>query len=449
MKTRKSIAQIVIMFFAIFYSASLVSQDSIVVDENEDKHVPIKIKLNESGKKFINLLFWNQIQTGFNDFGGDNQKSFINMRRLRMMAFGQFSPKFLYMLHIGTHSINSEGASPSGKGTSDIFINDAWGEFMILDKTFYLGTGIHYWGAISRMQRSGTFKFLTMDNANFRSWMSSGLSGQFAREYGFYAKGTIDRLQYAVSANDALNNFVASSGTKLNESTAAYGGAYILDKVNSGFARYNYSARLEYNFWQIEGDKLPFKAGSSFSTTGNIFNVGAGTKFHPNSSIQLKSNSNIKTISELVNAYTTLDEVKTQVNFESAVSFAADAFLDKNGLTAYLLYQNTNYGTNFTKTSNYGSLFTGDNITALVGYVVKDPSDGIGVQPYAAINYLAPRGTGIDIKTGTEIKFGVNLLQLGNKLKTTIEFQSNTLPVTGTAEQKTLNNLMLQMQFVL
>ena len=46
---------------------------------------------------------------------------------------------------------------------------------------------------------------MTLDN-NRQSWSTLGLSDQFARHLGVFAKGELGKLQYQVSINDAITN---------------------------------------------------------------------------------------------------------------------------------------------------------------------------------------------------------------------------------------------------
>ena len=397
-------------------------------DANKDKYAPITIKLNEDGSKYMRFIFWTQVQAGTKNIGAYNYKTVFNLRRLRLLTFGQFSPKFLYVFHIGTHSYNAENANIGGKGAGDVFINDAWGEYMLVDKKLYIGAGLHYWGGISRLQRGSTFKYLTMDNANSSTWLNYGRSGAFVREFGVYAKGTLGKLQYAVSVNDALNSYAATGTTSLSTSTSKYAGAYIANKLNEEGARFNYTARLEYQLWDTEGDKLPFKTGNSLSKSANIFNLGAGIWLQPKAAVIAKNISITPTVDKVT--------AVNQITFENATHFAIDAFLEKNGITAYALYMNNNYGENAG-----GSRFTGAQFTGMLGYLLTD-NKKINLQPYIGYNYLNPEYT---TKAGGQLKIGVNLLHLGHSLKTTLEYQNNkALGVT-----KSTNNFYIQMQFMM
>ncbi|BAV95466.1 hypothetical protein JBKA6_1453 [Ichthyobacterium seriolicida] len=361
--------------------------------------------------------------------GNKNQKAFFNFRRSRILAVGQFSPRFLVLTHIGTHSFNAQNATLHGKSGSDIFVNDAWGEYMLIDKSVYLGVGLHYWSGISRLQRSSSFKFMTIDSPNSRAWLNYGRTGQFVREFGFYIKGTIsDKLQYSFTINDAENSYAVNDETPISKDVSVYAGAYISPNIfNSQRSKLNYTSRLEYQFLDEEGDKLPFKSSSTFSEKGNIFNIGIGIWYHPNASITLKDYSSpIKKISEITNV--------NQIEYQDALHFSVDAYLDMKGLTAYALFQDTNYGKNAG-----GYRFTGSNTTLTLGYFL----DNLDLQPYASYSFLHPRVDGYN--SGWEMKLGINLLKLDIFLKTSLEFQINK-SVESTSLSK---SLLLQMQFVI
>lgn len=416
-------------------------------DADRDKYKPMKLSLNESGSKYIRFILWNQFQ--YSHGLTNSEAEGFNFRRSRFLAFAQFTPRFLILFHTGTHTFNSANTDASGKTGARIFINDAWGEFMV-NKQLYIGAGLHYWGAISRLQSSSTFKFLTVDNANGKTWLNYGRTGQFVREFGLYAKGTLgEKLQYTVSMNDALTNYATNNDTKVTNEVSAYGGAQLYNKIKSNKGRYNYTARLEYQILDKEGNKLPFKTGSNFGGSKKIFNVGAGMFYHPNSNFTIKEAS-IKTMAEIKGMVNTEKDIKNKVNMKSAFHFALDAFLDMPlgssdmNLTAYLLYQNTNYGKNSTNAPLSGLRFTGSNITGLAGLVLPKFSEKFRLQPYFAINFLVPNIEGSN--NAREIKTGANFLFVGNFAKLSMEYQNNKTNVSG-AEAASL--FLFQLQFFL
>ncbi|GFS24705.1 asparagine synthetase B [Elysia marginata] len=417
------------------------AQDKKVPDTDKDKYAPIKLKLNEDGSKYARFLFFTQVQAGMKKLGTENSQPYYKLRRTRMVVFGQFSPKFLFLFHVGTHGYNAQNAGLGGKGGGDIFINDAWGEYMVLDKKLYIGAGLHFWGAISRQQRTSTFTFLAMDGFT-PGWLNLGRSGTFVREFGVYAKGTLGKLQYAVSMNDAFNKYVVNSGTELDAKKSKYAGAYLANQLGEGGARFNYTARLEYQLWDAEGDKLPFKAGSKISKKSNVFNLGAGVWMQPKAAVLLKEGSSIKTVQSVTKA-----NFQDNIKFEDAMHFSADAFLDKNGLTAYAMYLKTDYGKGAKLDNKFDNIFfTGSHFFGKLGYLLTDDKK-INLQPYVTYQYMSRDGYD---KSGRELKLGVSLFHLGFHLKTTLEFQSFTAPALNTAEVKdATNSFHIQMQFVM
>ena len=58
-----------------------------------------------------------------------------------------------------------------------------------------MGAGLHYWNGVSRLSSQSTLNFMTLDAPIF-NWTNIEATDQFARQFGIYAKGQLDRLDY-------------------------------------------------------------------------------------------------------------------------------------------------------------------------------------------------------------------------------------------------------------
>ena len=165
-----------------------------------------KITFDEKGEKYLRFISWGQAQTVTNfDAPEGTSETTFNLRRGRLLLLAQLDTKFLLVTHIGLNSLNASSMSALGTGSgSQIFLHDMWAEYKLGDN-HSAGIGLHYWNGISRLNNQSTLNFMTLDN-NRQSWATLGLTDQFARHLGVFAKGSFDRLQYRVSINEALVN---------------------------------------------------------------------------------------------------------------------------------------------------------------------------------------------------------------------------------------------------
>lgn len=163
-----------------------------------------------------------------------------------------------------------------------------------------------------------------------------------------------------------------------------------------------YAGYFEYNFLDTESNFLPYKVGSYIGTK-KVFNVGAGFFLHPNGSVLADGLGNL--------------------SGEDVSIFAVDAFYDapigKNGgaITAYALYQNNDYGKDFTLGTTYE---TGSMIHGHLGYVLPVKTK-TKFQPY--LSFDSRKIDAID-DNASQFGIGTNLYLSGHNSKLTLEYQS-------------------------
>lgn len=238
---------------------------------------------------------------------------------------------------------------------------------------------------------------LTMDN-NRQSWSTLGLSDQFARHIGLFAKGSFGKLQYRVSINDAITNGLDGRIPE-NGGSAVYGGKQILGSKDAGkvFAGY-----FDYNFLDQESNFLPYKVGTYLGGK-KVFNVGAGFFLHPNGAVIADSNGNLKG--------------------NDVSIFALDAFYDSpigdkgSAITAYATFQSNDYGRDYLF-SAYG---TGNMFYTHVGYVLNGDVKKTRWQPY-----LSYASNSYDVVDDNRNIFGVGINSYfsGHNSKLTLEYKN-------------------------
>lgn len=391
--------------------------------EEDHSYKPLKLNLNDDGSKYVRFIMWHQIWATSNNLSNDSDFSVTpSIRRSRFLAFAQVSPRFLILTHFGLNNLGTGNLTPLGNDVSNgltgygpqFFLHDAWGEFKISDE-LYVGGGLHYWKGMTRMSNQSTLNMMTMDNSRpFAHWHSLGLSDQFARHLGFYAKGTIgDKFQYRLAANKRMNpaNAIAAAGSlpELEDSTLVSN--ISIDGTGNGV----YEGYLEYQIWDKESNKLPYKVGTYFGKK-KILNVGAGFFAQPNGARDNTDDSD-----------------------QNVLHFAGDVFMELptagGALNAYISFMNFNYGENFV--GRWAG--TGTNIYAHAGYYVKSAN----IMPYVAFQQGNYEGR---VEPVTAVDAGVNYYINGHHAKLSLEYHSIINQLNNGTD---VSQLRLQMHFFL
>lgn len=379
----------------------------------------MKFNLNEEGSKYLRVISWAQIWGQYNsdrplDGNGNKQADLdFSVRRARVLMYAQINKDFLIVTHFGLNSLNASNITPTGKGeSSQLFLHDVWTQYS-LGKNNAIGAGLHYWNGISRLNNQSTLNIMTLDNQR-QAWATLGLSDQFARHIGVFAKGVLGKFQYRVAVNGAATNNLQATTVPTNGGAATYTGARLLGSKEAGRT---YAGYFEYGFLDSESNFLPYKVGTYLGTK-KVFNIGAGFFSHPNGSV--------------------IADLSGNLSGENVTIFGLDAFYDvpvgKNGaaVTAYALYQNTDYGKNYRLGTTYE---TGSMIHAHLGYVLPGKSK-TRFQPYLSID---ERQIDALNDNATQIGIGANAFFSGHNSKLTLEYQSLKY-----ATDKAVNTITLQ-----
>lgn len=377
----------------------LLCANGIVAQSSPDYNGGFKIKLDEEGKKYLRILTWAQVQGVYNDNLPDSiSNTYLNLRRARILAYAQINDDFLILTHFGLNSLNADNLSPLGKGESaQLFFHGMWAQYNLKKQS--IGAGLHYWNGISRLNNQSTLNFLTLDN-NRQSWATFGLSDQFGRHLGIYAKGSIDRFQYRVSINDVVTNGLDDRNPlEPMVSGAVYGGKRLLGSADAGYA---YAGYFEYHFLDQESQLLPFKVGTYLGDK-KVFNVGAGFFYHPNGAVIADSNATFS--GEDVGIF--------------AVDVYYDAPLGENGsaVSAYAVIQSNDYGENYL----YNVYGTGTMFYTHAGYLIPGDKSKTRFQPFAS--FASNSYDSVD-DNRNYIGLGANAFFSGHNSKMTLEYRN-------------------------
>ncbi len=382
----------------LLFSCICIMQAQEIEKPKEDKsYKPLSLKLNESGSKYVRFIMWHQMWLTTNNLSADDAKLQVtpSIRRSRFLAFSQISSRFLILTHFGLNSLSPNNLSSLGSNgdAPQIFLHDAWGELM-LNKSLYIGGGLHYWKGLTRMSNQSTLNFMTLDQSRpFIGWHSLGITDQFARHLGIYAKGAMGKFDYRIALNSPLRNNIGDGidyGT--NDSGLTYNGVKNADRSGDPVGNSVIEGYFRYNFWDKESTKLPFAVGTYLGSK-KVFSIGAGFFAHPHGMYN------------------------EQTGDHSSVShLALDAFLDMptsdgNAINAYAALMRFDYGENYV--SRWAG--TGNAFYAQVGYYMKKAK----LMPYIAYQNGSYDGLADDI-SATDI--GMNYYVNGHNCKVTLEY---------------------------
>lgn len=380
----------------LFFSGYAQEAEKPQIDHS---YKPLTLKLSEDGNKYVRFLIWHQFwatltqnNPGTLDVNGNEiaTTTDLALRRSRFLAYAQVSPRFMILTHWGINNqsfINgatppngpNSAATPSNQGKKpQIFIHDAWTEYQVVKDKLYIGAGLHYWNGVSRFSSHSTLNFMATDAPIF-NWYNIEATDQFARQFGFYAKGQLGRFDYRFHLNKPYVNGPAAA--KTNTSANA---------INVASETWAPGGYVNYMFFDKENNKLPFFVGS-YMGAKKVFNIGAG----------FYSQKEVTASRSILGQDTTL-------NRHNQFCLGVDAFLDmplnggKSGAAhAYVVYYNYDFGPGYLR--NIGILNEHLNVMAdkpdrsWAGGGNAQPAIGTGNILYGQFGYALPKG-----KDGTQ-----------------------------------------------
>lgn len=398
MKKKSFLLLLVLMLTVPFLGSS--QEETQEVDHS---YKPMQIRLNEDGSKYLRFITWHQMWLQ----AGSEQKGLRHsIRRSRVLAFAQISPKFLILTHFGLNSLGAGNltANPNSQTANNrslLFLHDAWAEFAIEPGKLHVGTGLHYWNGISRLSNQSTLNMMTLDNAGSGNadgrlfpWNNITTSDQFARHLGVYAKGSLGNFSYRVAANNARTNIGSLGATP----------SFQVNNVD-GAGLWNFAGYFKYDLFDKESDKLPYLVGTYLGKK-KVFSIGAGFFHHPDA--------------------LAVGDLETR---ESVTHFAMDAFYDAplnddlaiNALGAYYNYK---YGD--TDGFNSGGLVPSSG-SILYGQV------GILFRKAKLMPYLSYNSQNLDFTpdNSNELGIGLNYFINGHFAKITAEYTTGSKGAIG------------------
>ncbi len=389
--------------------SGIALQTQTLDDEIDHSYKPLSLMLDESGNKYVRFIIWHQHWTTTNNLAVEDANLQLNhmARRSRVLAFAQISPRFLVLTHFGLNNLSAGNLTSLGNNGDgpQLFLHDAWTEFKVSnDNALFIGGGLHYWKGLTRLSNQSTLNFMTLDNPRpFVHWHSLGVTDQFARHLGIYAKGQLDKFDYRLAFNNPGTNPGTNPGGNLpfnngadfgGKSSLTYTGASTPDENDNATGNSIIEGYFRYNFLDTESIKLPYAVGSYLGAK-KILAVGTGFFAHPNGMYN-----------------------EATAQHENVTHFAIDAFLDMpisdgDCLNAYASLMSFNYGDNYvSRWAGTGMVFYGH-----VGY--KLPHSRF--MPYVA--FQSGQYEGYDQATSA-LDIGLNYFINGHSAKLTLEYHT-------------------------
>lgn len=367
------------------------------------KYEPLTLKLSEDGSKYIRFILWHQQWLQTNNLADDNSNLQVNslIRRSRFLTYAQVSPRFLILTHFGLNSLSANNMSSLGSNGdgAQLFLHGAWTEFKISNNdAFFIGGGLHYWKGLTRLSNQSTLNFMTLDNPRpFTHWHSLGITDQFARHIGFYAKGQIGKFDYRVAFNNPLNpgNSLGAGSDFGGQSDLEYTGSITPDADGDQVGNTVIEGYFRYQLFDKESTKLPYQVGT-YMGAKKVLGVGLGFFAQPNGMYNTVTNEH-----------------------SGVFHIAGDVFLDMpvgnngNALNTYASVIKFDYGDDYM--SRWAG--TGTNVYGQLGYFVSS----LKVMPYVAFQTGAYDAFDDNLNS---LDIGVNYYVMGHNAKVTLEYHS-------------------------
>ncbi|MEM8893295.1 MAG: hypothetical protein AAGC88_01885, partial [Bacteroidota bacterium] len=375
----------------------------VVIPEQDEKpkytYKPLTLKVNEDGSQYVRFIVWHQQWLSSSNLNIEDAKlqAFSTVRRSRFLAYAQLHPNVLILTHWGLNGLTPGNLTSLGNNSDapQLFLHGAWTEFKISDG-LYIGTGLHYWKGLTRLASQSTLNFMALDQPRpFAPWHSLGITDQFARHLGVYAKGAIGQFNYRFAINNPGRSPLGE-GLSFGdvETDLVYNGVNRRDNDDNPLGNTIIEGYFSYNFEDQESTKLPYWVGSYLGTK-NIVNVGVGFFSHANGMYNTSTNEH-----------------------ENVFHIAADVFIDKplndqSSLTAYASVTNFNYGENYM--SRWAG--TGTNVLLQAGIYFKY----IKFMPYVTYQNGAYEALNDNLSS---LDVGFNYYVMGHSAKISLEYHS-------------------------
>ena len=373
----------------------------------------MKVNLSPDGTKYLRFLAWSQIWSRYTENNSNTLRApgklqsdqfDFSLRRSRFIVLAQLNPRFMIYTHFGINNQTavSGGFAPGVDGKKpQVFMHEAVVEYKI-NKYMSLGGGLHYQNGLSRMTRSSTLNYLTLD-APLTNWPTIETIDQFARGLGAYAKGRVGKLDYALSVNESFLTNQAGAFSSPNGLGITTGSGSAAVNTGSNVAQYNpqgtnhiYPGYVSYELFDQEANLLPFNVGTYLGTK-RVLNFGGGFFYNKDGMVSRSGNSVLDASgigAATAGGVSAFGNAANQVKKHDIGLWALDVFYDTpinkasgTAFTFYGVYYNYDFGPNHVRF--IGAANPGYGIDPRRGNAV--PQSGTGQVGYAQAGFLMPK----------------------------------------------------------
>jgi hypothetical protein len=326
--------------------------------------------LDEKGDRYIRMTllgqFWaryNQNNPGTIVFDEVKDHEFdFSFRRARIQLMIQPHERVFIYSQFGLNNFNYVTVrKPS------FFMHDLSMDYMVVKNHLFVGAGLHSWAASSRFAAPGVASILGHDAPLYQQQLNDE-TDQFVRNLGVYVKGSVNRLNFRLSA---IKPFSYTKSASFNAS-----------KPISEFAQFSprepaieSGTYLEWQFFDKERDKIPYKAGTYLGKK-KILNLGAGARYRPKALWYKTSLGDT--------AYSPLIMASVDVFFEMPLGN-----LKQYALNLYGAYTYTDFGPGYLRQVSVDNIYSGVS-GHIHGPGNAIPMVGTGNSLYAQAGFLLP-----------------------------------------------------------
>jgi len=412
----------------------------------------LKLKLNESGSRYFQITFLNQVWVRGNENNpgtlvegvAENQSFDIGLRRTRMQMMGQITDRAFIYFQFGQNNFNAQYNSASNRKIAPFF-HDALGEYRLSSANqLKIGGGLSIISGLSRFSQPSIGTITTLDVPVFAQ-TTVDQTDQFSRKLSIYARGQVGHFDYRLILSDPFP-IMSNGQTPPALATVA------------NFAQKGHSLQqqgyLIYQFFDHENHTTPYMTGSYLGSK-KIVNIAVGGIYQANA-MWAKG-------------------IQGDTTYQDMKHFAIESFVDMpinaakhTAISAYLGYFNTNYGQNYLRYNGIMNPANGTNLTAANSIAGQGPTYGnaypmfgTGHVVYTQIAYLnasrfMPYAAATLAKydrlgnsTTSTYNFGLNYYLQGNKAKLSLDLQNRPSYEVKQGEivsGNRLNSLTLQFQ---
>lgn len=412
----------------------------------------LKLKLNESGSRYFQITFLNQVWVRDNENNpgtlvegvAENQSFDIGLRRTRMQMMGQITDRAFIYFQFGQNNFNAQYNSTSNRKIAPFF-HDALGEYRVSSANqLKIGGGLSIISGLSRFSQPSIGTITTLDVPVFAQ-TTVDQTDQFSRKLSIYARGQVGHFDYRLILSDPFP--ITSNG----QSPPALATVANFAQKGHSLQQQGY---LIYQFFDHENHTTPYMTGSYLGSK-KIVNIAVGGIYQANA-MWAKG-------------------IQGDTTYQDMKHFAVESFVDMpinaakhTAISAYLGYFNTNYGQNYLRYNGIMNPANGTNLTAANSITGQGPTYGnaypmfgTGHVIYAQIGYLnaarfMPYAAATLAKydrlgnsSTATYHFGLNYYVQGNKAKLSLDLQNRPTYEVNQGEivsGNRLNSLTLQFQ---